>query len=314
MNRTGLGIVAPAALRPFLAVLVAAALAAGCAAMRKPGGEARSDLFEALAERGWRIAEPVRAFGPDTLYEEIDGEAELFLPYSFRELRVAILSPADRPAAQARVEVYLHGSPRDAYGVYSQYRFPGQRTGRIDSSEAILSDVSVDFFRGPAFVRIRASARETPGGDLERLGRELCALLPGSGEFPRETEALRVPGAAGGEGPVVFHRRALLGYEALAPGFETRYEDAEFSGKILLIRAEDAGPAPGFVRKLQGVLPGFSPAGENLYRADLPSGTLWLLSRESYHLGLAGKATLPQARAILSDLDGRAARLLSGQP
>jgi len=84
----------------------------------------------------------------------------------------------------------------------------------------------------------------------------------------------------------VFHRRALLGYEALAPGF---------------------------VKKLQGAIPGFSPAGEDRYRADLPSGTLWLLSRERYHLGLAGKATRAQAEAILSDLDGRAVRWLSGQ-
>lgn len=301
-----------ATMRPWLASLLAAALAAGCAASRGTTLETRDVLFAGLAARGWRIAEPVRVFSPDTLYEEIDGEAELFLPYSFRALRVAILSPADRPAAQARVEIYRHGSSRDAYGVYSQYRFPGQRTARIDSSEAILSDVSVDFFRGPAFVRIRASARETPRDDLERLGRDLCALLPGSGEFPWEAEALRIPGAA--EGPVVFHRRALLGYETLAPGFEARYEDAGFSGKVLLIAAEDAGAAPDFAKKLPGVLPGFAPAGEDLVRADLPFGTLWLLSRERYHLGLAGKATRAQAQAILSELDRRAARLLSGQP
>lgn len=297
-------------MRPLLAALLAAALAAGCAAPRGTTGGARDELVAGLAERGWRPAEPVRAFGPDTLYEEINGEAELYLPYSFRELRVAILAPLGRPAAQARVELYRHGSSRDAYGVYSQYRFPGQRTARIDSSEAILSDSSVDFFRGSVFVRIRSSARETLREELELLGRDLSALLPGSGEFPPEAAALQVPGAV--EGPVVFHRRALLGYESLAPGFEARYEDAEFSGKILLIRAEDAGPSTDLVGKLKGVLPGFAPAGGGLHRADLPFGTLWLLSRERYHLGLAGKATRARAEAILSDLDRRAGPLLSG--
>ena len=47
-----------------------------------------ASLFSRLADRSWTAAEPARTFGPDNLYEEIDGEAELFLPYGFRELIV----------------------------------------------------------------------------------------------------------------------------------------------------------------------------------------------------------------------------------
>jgi len=273
-------------------------------------GERGGDPLEGLAARGWRMAEPVRIFSPETLYEEIDGEAELYLPYSFRELRVAILSPDDRPEVQVRLELFRHGDPRDAYGIYSQYRFPGQETTRIGSSEAIRSDTSLDFFQGEFFVRIRTASREATQDDLERLGRDLAARLPGTGAFPRETEVLRIPGSA--QGPVAFHRRAGLGYEALAPCFEGRIDYGKISGRILLVAAEDVGPAPAFFEKLRRELPGYSQEGREYSRASLPSGTLWLLSRERYHLGFAGKATRAQAEAILEELDRRAKLLLSG--
>lgn len=259
-------------------------------------------------QRGWRIAEPVRIFTPETLYEEIDGEAELYLPYSFRELRVAILSPADRPGAQVRLELFRHGGPRDAYGIYSQYRFPGQETIRIGSSEAIGSDTSLDFFQGEFFVRLRAASREATRNDLEQLGRDLAARLPGTGAFPRETEVLRLPGSA--QGPVAFHRRAVLGYEALAPCFEEKIDDGKISGRVLLFTAADVGPAPVFFEKLRLELPGYAREGMGFSRASLASGTLWLLTRKGYHLGFVGKATRAQAEAILTELDTRAALIL----
>lgn len=294
-----------------LFALLGSAILSGCLSLPGSPGGRGGDPFEGLARRGWRIAEPVRTFGPDTLYEEIDGEAELYLPYSFRELKVAILSSADRPAARIRLEIYRHGGPRDAYGIYSRYRFPGQETTRIGSSEAILSDSSLDFFLGEFFVRVRAASREASRGDLSRMGRDLAGLLPGRGDFPREAEVLRIPGSA--QGPVIFHRRTLLGYESLAPGFEARIDDGKISGRILLFTAEDVGPAPGFLEKLARELPRFSPAGGGYSRAVLPSGTLWILSRDRYHLGLTGKATRAQAEAILSGLDRRASLLLSGR-
>lgn len=271
-------------------------------------GDRGADPFAGLARRGWRMAEPVRIFTPETLYEEIDGEAELYLPYSFRELRVAILSPDDRPGVQVRLEQFRHGDPRDAYGIYSQYRFPGQETIRVGSSEAIRSDTSLDFFQGEFFVRLRVASREATRNDLEHLGRDLAARLPGTGEFPRETEVLRLPGSA--QGPVAFHRKAVLGYEALAPCFEARIDDGKISGRILLFTAGDVGPAPVFFEKLGRELPGFSPAAGGIFRASLASGTLWLLTREEYHLGFAGKATRAQAETILTDLDDRASLIL----
>jgi hypothetical protein len=262
----------------------------------REGGDA--SLFARLEKRSWTAAEPARTFGPDNLYEEIDGEAELFLPYGFQELTAGFLRPAGNETAEVRLELFRHEAARDAFGVYSQHRFPGQEKIRLGTSEAIVSATSLDFFQGTHFVRLRAASRHATRDDLEKLGRDLSDLLPGTGDPPRETQALRIPGLV--EGSIVFHKRALLGYEVLAPGYEAKYEWQGTAGTLILITPEDAGHAPQLLRKLSGALPGFTSAEEGLFRADLPSGTLWLMSRNGFHFGVAGKLTQEQAKGILS--------------
>ena len=261
----------------------------------RDGGDA--SLLPRLAKRSWTAAEPARTFGPENLYEEIDGEAELFLPFGFRDLTVGIVRPAGNDEAEVRLELFRHATSRDAFGMYSQHRFPGQEVTRVGSSEAIVSATSLDFFQGTAFVRLRTASRHAVRRDLENLGRDLSDLLPGTGDPPPETQAMHIPGLV--DGSIVFHKRALLGYEVLAPGYEAKYETGAISGALILIDAEDAGPAPQFLRKLSGALPGFARLEEELIRADLPSGTLWLRFRERYLIGMAGKVTREQAEAVM---------------
>jgi len=273
-----------------------------CAALPvKDGGDA--SLFSRLAARSWTATEPARVFEPDNLYEEIDGEAELFLPYGFRELTVGFLRPVGNDRAEVRLELFRLATPRDAFGVFSQQRFPDQEVADVGAAKAIVSDTSLDFFQGSRFVRIRAASRNAGRGDLESLGREVSALLPGTDDPPPETEALRIPGLV--DGTLVFHRRAILGYEVLAPGYEAKYAVPGMSATLVLIAPEDAGPAPRFRERLSRFLPGFAPIEKDLARADLPSGTLWLMSRNGFHFGVAGKITGAQAGRILSKVSQR---------
>jgi hypothetical protein len=262
-----------------------------------------SFLFPRLAKRSWIAAETVRTFGPANLYEEIDGEAELFLPYAFRGLTVAILAPAGNETAEVRLELFRLATPRDAFGVYSQHRFPEQERMRVGTSEAIVSPASLDFFQGTRFIRLRAASRKTTRADMEILGREISGLLPGTGDPPRETEALRVPGLV--DGTIVFHRRAILGIEALAPGYEAKYVVPGVAATLIMIPPEDAVPAEQFRERLFRALPGLEQVGEDLVRADLPAGTLWVLSREGFHIGVAGKVTRDQAEEALAKIARR---------
>ena len=135
---------------------------------------------------------------------------------------MGLLSPAGRGTAQLHLEVYRLGSPRDAFGIYSQHRFPGQELASAGPSEAIVSDASLDFFRGDRFLRIRAGSPGVTRADLLRLGHDAARFLPGRWDPPPETEILKVSGLV--PATVVYHKKALLGYEGLAPGYEAKVE------------------------------------------------------------------------------------------
>jgi len=125
----------------FLAALLLLAIAVSPAG----AADAGDPLLGALAAKGeWKLLEPVRTFGPGNLYEEIDGEAELFLPYGVERLTVAILGRTARPGSEVRLELFRMASPRDAYGIWSQYRYPDQEILRGAPSEASVSDTAAD--------------------------------------------------------------------------------------------------------------------------------------------------------------------------
>ncbi|HSE15236.1 MAG TPA: DUF6599 family protein, partial [Candidatus Deferrimicrobium sp.] len=124
-------------------VLLVSLLLLAVAVPRTGAADPTPPILDALAAKGgWRLLEPARSFGPDNLFEEIDGEAELYLPYGMRHLTVAVLGRAARPGSEVRLELYRMASPRDAYGIWSQYRYPDQEVLRISPSEAIVSDTS----------------------------------------------------------------------------------------------------------------------------------------------------------------------------
>ncbi|GAB4232662.1 MAG: hypothetical protein OHK0028_08180 [Deltaproteobacteria bacterium] len=259
--------------------------------------------LSAVVGRGvWKLAEPPKSFGPDNLYEEIDGEAELFLPYGMERLTVVLLGRTAAPGAELRLELFRMDSPRDAYGIFSQHRYPDQEVLRVDTSEVAVSDTTADFFRGDTFVRVRSKPGDGSRNDVVGIASEIVALLPGSGAPPEEVSALdslpgRVPGST------LYQKRAMLGYECLAPGFEAKFSTASLSGRYLLLPpAADAA-----VRKarLERELPGYREVRPDLFSARIPSGNVWMTSEGGCVLAVAGKIEQGQAGPLLSSFAQR---------
>jgi hypothetical protein len=284
----------------FLAALLLLAIAL------PPAGAADSGdpVLGALAAKGeWKLLEPVRTFGPDNLYEEIDGEAELVLPYGMDRLTVAVLGRTARPGSEVRLELFRMASPRDAYGIWSQYRYPDQEILRVPPSEAIVSDTSADFFRGETFVRVRSKPGDGSRIDVVGISSEIVALLTGGGAPPEEARALDgLPGRV--YGSILYQKRAMLGYECLAPGFEAKFSTASSSGHYLLLPpAADGGV--GRKARLARELPGYREVNATLSGAQIPSGNVWISSEGGCVLAVAGKISRELAEPLLSSFAQR---------
>ena len=284
----------------FLAAVLLLAIAV------PPAGAADSGdpVLGALAAKGgWRLIDPVRTFGPDNLYEEIDGEAELVLPYGMERLTVAVLGRTARPGSEVRLELYRMASPRDAYGIWSQYRYPDQEVLRIPPSEAVVSDTSADFFRGETFVRIRSKPGDGSRNDVVGIASEIVALLPGSGSPPEEARALDdLPGRVSGS--ILYQKRAMLGYECLAPGFEAKFSTASSSGHYLLLPSAAEGGS-GRKARLARELPAYREVNPALFNAQIPSGNVWITSEGGCVLAVAGKISRSLAEPLLSSFAQR---------
>jgi hypothetical protein len=269
---------------------------------------AEPPVLAALAKAGWTASEPVRTFSPDNLFEEIDGEAELYLPYDFRALSVAILTSAAAPGVELRLESFRHGTPKDAFGIFSQYRFPEQETAAVGPSTAAVSDASLDFFRGDTFVRLRVASGTLTREALLAAGRTVVEALSGPATAPPGAGVVAIPAAV--PGTVIYQKKAMLGYEPLAPGYEARFADGALSGRVIFMDGGDGGT--GRRDKLAGALPGFRAAGEGEWVAALPQGVLYLKAAGSGTVGVIGKLSRAQAAPYLEALLKNAAA--SGAP
>ncbi|MGE5247362.1 MAG: DUF6599 family protein [Verrucomicrobiota bacterium] len=290
------------------AILLAWCLA-GFALLSPPvrAAEAPDPALAALAGgKTWKLLESPKVFGPENLYEEIDGEAELFLPYGVKRLTVGVVEERSAPGVALRVELYRMASGRDAFGVYSQHRYPDQEIVSVPPSEVILSETSADFYRGETFVRLRTR----PGGSSRRLVsdlvKELVALLPGDAAVPGEARVLEsFPGAV--HGSVIYQRRAMLGYECLAPGFEGSFSEGTLAGRLILLPPA-AARVPARAARIAKELPEFGEVSGALSRATLPSGTLWLAPAGGCIVGVAARTlSRDEAVRVLETLSGRAA-------
>ncbi|TFH28654.1 MAG: hypothetical protein E4G97_08590 [Deltaproteobacteria bacterium] len=285
-------------------ILLVALLLFAFGAPGAPAANSGNPVLDLLTAKGeWKLLEPVRTFGPDTLYEEIDGEAELVLPYGMDRMTVAVLGTTARPGSEVRLEMYQMASPRDAYGIWSQYRYPDQEVLPIPPSEAIVSDTSVDFFRGGMFVRVRSKPGDGSRSEVVGISTEIVALLPGDGSPPEEARALDdLPGRVSGS--ILYQKRAMLGYECLAPGFEAKFSTASSSGHYLLLPPATDGGA-GRKARLARELPAYREVNSTLFSAQIPSGSVWMTPEGGCVLAVAGKIPRDQAEPLLSSFAQR---------
>src|SRR5512139_2507250 len=106
-------------LPPFLALLFLAVLALPVADVI---GSVPDDLLPKACPEGWAIEGGAKHFTRDTLYEYINGEAELFFPFGFQRLASASYVRGPDPPIALIVDIYHMDSVLSAFGIYSSYR------------------------------------------------------------------------------------------------------------------------------------------------------------------------------------------------
>jgi len=123
----------------------------------------------------------IRTFVGDSLWEYIDGGAELYHTYGF-----AKVSTADYRSSQVELvlDLYEFKTPDGAYGLYSMLRPDQPEIVRL-GVEGFFTGSSLDFVRGNILARV-IGFDETPatGEAIRSLATQVASLLPGASDRP----------------------------------------------------------------------------------------------------------------------------------
>ncbi len=131
--------------------------------------------------RGWKWDGKIKGFNSRTLFDYMNGAAELYLAYGVQSLDVFQFEKPGHPTLT--LEIYLMGSSVDAYGVFSFER-QDEDAGIGQGSE--FGGGMLRFWKGRNFVSLYG---EGEGPELEtailRLGKEVAQAIPQGGPPPK---------------------------------------------------------------------------------------------------------------------------------
>jgi hypothetical protein len=163
-----------------------------------PAFAADLTMEKMLPDRGfaedWIMEGRVNLYNPEALFEHINGEAELYVPYGFEMLATAAYANRKNPDVWVVADVYRMASLLDAFGIYSNYRKADYETAPI-GAEGFVSPSQLMFYQDRYFVRLQVTGTTSLEQSLLlACGRAVSRNLPPRADRPGEMEVLRIPG------------------------------------------------------------------------------------------------------------------------
>lgn len=170
---------------------------------------------------GWALTEAARSYFPDDLFEYIDGAAESYLGYDFRELLVADFGKTASEATMT-LEIYDMGTPLNAFGIYGAERYPdnaGVAVGDLGYAEG----EALNFLAGRFYVKMLAfGLGEGTGPFLRQTGLTVAAAIKPKGGLPALVLAFPKEGLVARSEKYI--KQNFMGYEFLRDGYVASYE------------------------------------------------------------------------------------------
>jgi len=207
-------------------------------------------IIAALVPDGWELVDPVSEFTPGTLYEKINGHAELFLSYDVVGLTFAAFANADDPGQFIDLFVYDMGNPTNGFGVYSVERSEGEASVNLGRS-AYDSDGSHFVWKGQYYLQVLLSENT---GTLRRLSRDLAAKITNAvhdtGERVRGLSSL--PAQDRVDGSVRFYLVDALGLDFMTDTYTADYEKDGNRVKLFLSSRSSAASAASVIDQYRG--------------------------------------------------------------
>lgn len=218
------------------AAVVAAGSASGAQAA-DPGQKALQSFIKDPLPAGVSREEAASFYKPDTLYQYIDGGADVYLLYDFQRLLHQNLRSPD---GELTVDIYDMGRAENAFGIYSSERSPRYKFVTI-GVEGYRSQGILNFVQDRYYLKLAASGAKG-STTLESFAHMLSRRIGGTPRPPALLAKLPVERRIAHSEQYV--SKDPLGHAFLAPAYVVAYTWAgQRESKLLLSVASDPAGA-----------------------------------------------------------------------
>jgi hypothetical protein len=199
-----------------------------------------------LLDGGWELDGRVETYDADTLYEKINGAADLYIAFGFRRLHYVTLAQDSR---FLNVELYDQGNFRNVIGLFSAQKDANREVLR--RGEIFYYPTSVGVIGGYRNFYFKIAGSSTDDATLDKAASliELIEDLPaGAGELPRPfrvlTEGLGIPSER-----LEYQLKDVFQYDFLTDFWFSRVAD-QGETRYFIHESDDAGTASALYAKL----------------------------------------------------------------
>jgi len=243
-------------------------------------GNPRS-LFPGI--KGWKTDINDIVYDNVTLWEYIDGAADIYLAYDFENLFIAVYT--NNKGKAINVELYRHSSADNAFGIYSAERMPDYNFVDV-GVQGYYEPGVLNFFTGQYYVKMSSSGNSLAD---KAAFLEIAAAInntldtgnkwpPVLGLFPPEGKI------ANSESYIA---RDFLGYSILHSAFTAEYDMKE-KFKMFIIKLNSESEVKSMLESYSALLNEDKITEESNIRIihDFFNGMLFILVNSNYMIGV----------------------------
>jgi len=252
----------------LLSILLAASVGAMCAQRTAEQDSNHQEMVKLVPEPlPADTAVKYKAFyGPDNLYEYMDGAADIFVLYGVRTLLHLELRAK---AADITADVFDMGSPDTAFGVYAAERSPDFHFIAM-GAEGYQYEGMLNFLQDRYYVKLLGFG-DGVDAELESLARELSARIGANPTLPKLLG--RLPAENRKPHSEQYMPTNPLGHAFLGPAYVAAYGAGDQESKLFVTVAREASDAQERLKQLEahfaktGLLKPAPELGEGAIRA-----------------------------------------------
>ena len=205
-------------------------------------------VLEALLPtvEGMESMESPQTYFPETLFEYINGAAEIYLSYDFKELIVAEYKKKDATDSIA-VEIYDMGNHRNSFGIYSAERYPDTEFMTL-GTQGYMEEGTLNFLVGRYYIKLLCfECEERSDKWLRIFSEEILNRVEDKGGFPAFLKVFPKEGLI--PNTEKFILRNVMGYKFLHDGYVASYRMKELSFDCFLIEGKNPEEAMDMLKK-----------------------------------------------------------------